>query len=120
MALSAALEASLEEALVALQQGDMARGRSIYDGLLAAGCADVRMFSNLGAIALQEGDGEAAIPWLERGLALQSDHPRCLLNLGMALKLQGRTVEAIAALRRAASRTSSSLIASACASSPRR
>jgi predicted O-linked N-acetylglucosamine transferase (SPINDLY family) len=101
MALSAALEASLEEALVALQQGDMARGRSIYDGLLAAGCADVRMFSNLGAIALQEGDGAAAIPWLERGLALQSDHPRCLLNLGMALKLQGRTVEAIAALRRA-------------------
>jgi len=101
MALSAALEASLEEALVALRQGDLARGRSIYDGLLAAGCADVRMFSNLGAIALQEGDGEAAIPWLERGLALQSDHPRCLLNLGMALKLQGRTEEAIGAMRRA-------------------
>jgi predicted O-linked N-acetylglucosamine transferase (SPINDLY family) len=101
MALSAALEASLEEALVALRQGDLARGRSIYDGLLAAGCADVRMFSNLGAIALQEGDSEAAISWLERGLALQSDHPRCLLNLGMALKLQGRTEEAIGALRRA-------------------
>ena len=101
MALSAAAEAQLEEALVALRQGDGPRARSIYDGLLAAGCADVRMFSNLGAMALQEGDGEAAIPWLERGLALQSDHPRCLLNLGMALKLQDRTEEAIGAVRRA-------------------
>jgi predicted O-linked N-acetylglucosamine transferase (SPINDLY family) len=101
MALSTAAEAKLDEALVALRQGDGPRARSIYDELLAAGCADVRMFSNLGAMALQEGDGEAAIPWLERGLALQSDHPRCLLNLGMALKLQDRTEEAIGAFRRA-------------------
>jgi predicted O-linked N-acetylglucosamine transferase (SPINDLY family) len=95
------LESLLQEALTALQAGEIARAESIYGALLEAGHADVRMFSNLAALALQRKEADEALPWLERGLELDPHHPRCLLNFGMALQLKGRTPEAIAALRSA-------------------
>jgi len=93
-------EPQLSEALSALRAGDRQRAETIYDGLLAAGCSDCRLFSNLGAIALQRQQPEQAIPWLERGLALDPSHARCLVNYGMALHQLGRGQEAIAAFRR--------------------
>jgi predicted O-linked N-acetylglucosamine transferase (SPINDLY family) len=95
------LESLLQEALTALQAGEIARAELIYGALLKAGHADVRMFSNLAALALQRKQADEAITWLERGLELDPHHPRCLLNLGMALELKGLTPEAIAALRSA-------------------
>ena len=93
-------ENALATALEAARAGDTTRAEALYADLLAEGCRDVRLFSNLGAIALQREEAEAAVSWLERGLAEDPEHARCLLNLGMAQQLLGRRELAIAALRR--------------------
>lgn len=95
-----AFDGRLAEALRALQSGDSPRAEALYQGLLADGCRDVRLFSNLGAIALQRQEPESAIDWLQQGLALDPGHARCLLNLGMAQQLLGRCRAAIEAFRR--------------------
>jgi protein O-GlcNAc transferase len=93
-------EVELAEALTALRAGDSQRAEAIYERLLAAGCSDCRLFSNLGAIALQRDQAEQAVRWLEQGLALEPGHARCLINYGMALHQLERGEEAIEAFRR--------------------
>ncbi|MFM7547744.1 MAG: tetratricopeptide repeat protein [Cyanobacteriota bacterium] len=90
----------LAAALDALQAAEPTRAEAIYRDLLAQGCRDVRLFSNLGALALQRSDAAGALPWLEQGVAVDPQHARCLLNLGMAQQQLGRTPQAIAAIRR--------------------
>lgn len=93
-------EARLDEALALLRAGDLDAAEAHYLVLLTEGCREVRLFSNLGAIALQRHRAAAAIDWLDQGLEVDPEHARCLLNRGMALQLIGRHDEAIAAFRR--------------------
>jgi protein O-GlcNAc transferase len=97
---ASAWEPQLSEALGALKAGESQRAEAIYESLLAAGCTDCRLFSNLGAIALQRDQPEQALHWLERGLAVDPSHARALANYGMALHQLGRGEEAIDAFRR--------------------
>lgn len=94
-------EPQLSEALEALRTGESQRAEAIYDTLLAAGCNDCRLFSNLGAIALQRDQPDQAILWLEQALAVEPNHARALANYGMALHQLNRGEEAIDTFRRA-------------------
>ena len=96
---AASHEERLAEARVAAEAGDLPRAETLYRELLAAGCRDVRLFSNLGALALLRDQPDIALGWLEQGLALDPGHAGCLLNCGMALHKLERSSEAIKALR---------------------
>ncbi len=92
-------EERLAEARAAAEAGDLPRAEALYRELLAAGCRDVRLFSNLGALALLRDQPDIALGWLEQGLELDPGHANCLLNSGMALHKLQRTHDAIKALR---------------------
>lgn len=94
-------EERLAEARAAAEAGDLPRAETLYRELLAAGCRDGRLFSNLGALALLRDQPAIALGWLEQGLELDPGNANCLLNTGMALHKLQRSSEAIAALRRA-------------------
>jgi len=94
-------EERLAAARAAIEAGDLPRAEALYADLLAVGCRDVRLFSNLGALALKRDQAAVARDWLEQGLALDPCHAPSLLNLGMALHRLERTPEAIDVLRRA-------------------
>ena len=100
-ALTPDFDERLAEALEAIKAGELPRADALYTDLLEQGCSDVRLFSNLGALALKRDQPETALGWLERGLALEPEHPRSLLNCGMALHKLGRTPEAIEVFRKA-------------------
>jgi protein O-GlcNAc transferase len=95
------LEASLAEARSAAEAGDRALAERLYREMMAAGVGDVRVYCNLGVLALLEKRSDVALGWLEQAVLVDPDHARSHLNLGMALKLEKRTAEAITVLRRA-------------------
>ena len=97
--LAAIQEERLAEARAAAEAGELPRAERLYRELLAGGCRDLRLFSNLGALALLRDQPDIALGWLEQGLALDPGHAGCLLNAGMALHKLQRTHEAIKALR---------------------
>ena len=92
------IEQSLLEARAAIEAGELHRAEALYADLMAAGCTDLRLFSNLGALALLREQPEIAVGWLDQGLQLDPGNPTCLLNYGMALHKLERSREAIEAI----------------------
>ena len=81
------LEARLAEAHSAVEAGNRALAERLYREMVAAGVRDVRAYCNLGVLALLEKHSDEAVGWLEQAVALDPDHARSHLNLGMPCSL---------------------------------
>ena len=85
-----------------LLQGDLVAARAAFEQVTRLEPAYARGFVNLGRVYVQEGDHEAALPVLEKALAVDPDLASAHYFLALSLKARGRYDEALAHLRRAA------------------
>lgn len=67
----------------------------LYEQALEHDPADLQALATLGALALQAGDREAALGYLERARAAGPRQPQVLYNLSGAYLMAGRTQEAL-------------------------
>ena len=77
-----------------LARDDFREALAAHDGYAPA-------LTNLGNLALESGDFEAAIAQYERAIANDAEYAIAVLNLGVAYKRAGRIDEAVRAFRRA-------------------
>jgi tetratricopeptide (TPR) repeat protein len=86
-------------ARIGLEQRELAR--SDFSAALAASDGFAPALTNLGNLALESDDLEAAIALYERALANDAEYAIAYLNLGVAYKRAGRLDKAVRALRQA-------------------
>ena len=79
--------------LIEYGQRDQAKG--VFEEVLAADADDVQALQNLGALALQAGDADAAIRHLTRAHELNPNSSEIMVNLAGAHATQGRGAEAL-------------------------
>jgi len=87
-----------------LLQGDLGSARKAFDRVTAIDPRYADGFVNAGRVLVQEGNHEAAVPLLERALAVNPDLASAHYFLALALKARGRYDAALGHLRAAASR----------------
>lgn len=85
----AMLEASFNEAVQAMEQGDPAEARSRFEQLAEDYPDKAGPMVNLGIIAFQEGDTEMATTWFERALEVNPDQVQALNHLGVIARNAG-------------------------------
>jgi predicted O-linked N-acetylglucosamine transferase (SPINDLY family) len=82
--------------------GDLPRAEHLYCHALQQDAAHTDAWHGLGLLACQRGQPAAALPYLDRALALRPDAAGFHLNRGVALQALGRLAEAAASFLRAA------------------
>ena len=95
------VEQAFAQALALHQNGRLAEAETAYRALLDRAPDHINARHHLGLIALQGGDHQTALGWLEDAAARASDDPRLLVHLGMAQHRAGRHEAAILSYRRA-------------------
>ncbi len=90
-----------DQAIELHRQGRLDAAEPIYRQILAMAPNHAGAWQHLGVIALQRGDGAAAVEHITRGIRLDPAKPPYYNNLGAAYRLLGRFSEAEAALRQA-------------------
>lgn len=83
------------------QRGDLGRAIVVYHKALEVLPEHARILRNLGIAHIAAGNPQAAVEFLERGLATDPQQPLTLVNLGLALEQRGRDLEAADVYRRA-------------------
>jgi len=81
--------------------GDLPRAEHLYRHALQQDAAHADAWHGLGLLACQRGQPQAALPCLDRALALRPGYAEAHHNLGLVLKEQHRLGEAVAHLRQA-------------------
>jgi Flp pilus assembly protein TadD len=90
----AALEASFNEAVNAMKEGDLAEAKTRFEKLANDYPGKAGPMANLGIIAFQEGDTENATQWFERALAVNPEHVQALNHLGVIARNAGEFEDA--------------------------
>ncbi|WP_296931039.1 tetratricopeptide repeat protein [uncultured Marinobacter sp.] len=90
----AVLEASFSEAVQAMEQDNLAEARTRFEQLARDYPDKAGPMANLGIIAFQEGDTEAATQWFERALAANPGQVQALNHLGVIARNAGEFDEA--------------------------
>jgi len=85
-----------------LLQGDLVAARAAFDQVTRLEPTYARGFVNLARVYVQEGDHDAALPVLEKALAIDPDLASAHYFMALSLKARGRYDDALAHLRRAA------------------
>lgn len=94
----------IEQGLMALEQGQMGRARTLLMSAEAATDSDWRVVSGLGIAQAGLGDQVEARKSFNRALELSPNNPTVLNNLGLTYMLDGKLDQASTVLRRAASK----------------
>mgnify|MGYP000957057445 CR=1 FL=1 len=90
----AVLEASFSEAVQAMEQGNFAEARTVFEQLARNYPDKAGPMANLGIIAFQEEDTETAKSWFERTLTVNPEHVQALNHLGVIARNAGEFDEA--------------------------
>ena len=90
----AVLEASFSEAVQAMEQGNLAEARTVFEQLARDYPDKAGPMANLGIIAFREGDADRAKEWFERALAVNSEQVQALNHLGVIARNAGEFNEA--------------------------
>lgn len=90
----AVLEASFNEAVQVMEQGNVAEAQSRFEQLAIAYPEKAGPMANLGIIAFQEGDADSATQWFESALAVNPEHVQALNHLGVIARNAGEFDEA--------------------------
>lgn len=90
----AVLEASFSEAVQAMEQGNLAEARTVFEQLARNYPDKAGPMANLGIIAFREGDADSAKEWFERALAVNSEQVQALNHLGVIARNAGEFNEA--------------------------
>jgi predicted O-linked N-acetylglucosamine transferase (SPINDLY family) len=99
--LPAAVLLEVRRGLTLHQAGRVAEAAAIYQAVLKAHPQQFESLHYLGVAHLQQGHPGAALPLLERALALGPNDPSLQANLGLALTSLGRAEQALRHLDRA-------------------
>ena len=97
------LRGSLEWAQDLHRRGYLGEAAQIYREILQHSPRHAVTMNSLGVLYAQQGDGEAALEWLGKAVAIESRNSPYRVNYGKALLHLGRAAEACDALERAAS-----------------
>ena len=92
---------SLSNALAQHRQGNLAEAERLYRQVLREQPGHVDALHNLGILALQVGQPQAAEALISQALASNFQHPSAYINLGVAQRHLGRKEEALASFDRA-------------------
>jgi protein O-GlcNAc transferase len=92
---------SLASAFAQHRQGNLAEAERLYRQVLREQPGQVDALLNLGILALQVGQPQAAEALISQAVAGNSPHPSAYLNLGVAQRHLGRREEALASFNRA-------------------
>lgn len=88
-----------QRALEAYASGDLAQAQRYFELALAANPLDPDTLADLGALAVQSGDVDAAMRWNRRALALEPAHDAARFAIASAFRLGNQYDEAIRVLR---------------------
>jgi Flp pilus assembly protein TadD len=91
-----------ERGLLAVELGDVAKGKELLSAAIGAGAPDWRLHSALGAALSASGQQQEAQAQFAKALELAPDHPAVLNNLALSYALDGKQEEAERLLRRVA------------------
>ncbi len=97
----ASLDGAFADAVALHGQGRLADAERAYRAILAAAPAYAPALRNLGVLAMQAGQPDAALALLGQALAAAPNSPETLYNLGYVLMAVGRAAEAELRLRQA-------------------
>jgi predicted O-linked N-acetylglucosamine transferase (SPINDLY family) len=89
------IDSLLNDARSLFNSGDFDKAKLIYLSLIESNNILPEALTNLGNIALQAGNIEEGIEWLEKSIILEKNQPQALSNLGIALMELKRPLEAI-------------------------
>jgi tetratricopeptide (TPR) repeat protein len=78
-----------------------AERKKAYESAAQACSYDPSIYSALTALLLEHQEGESALKWARRGLAMAPENPNLIVYEGVALLLVGHPDEAVAVLKRA-------------------
>lgn len=99
---SDALDALLDQAFDALEQGDLALARQHFQSVLAASPDEFDALNMLGVIALQSGELANAAQWFQRAIAADPQAGMAHTHLGLTLMQSQQTEAALPHLQRGA------------------
>jgi Flp pilus assembly protein TadD len=94
----------IEQAQSSQMAGDFNGAKVIYDELLARNPGDPSTMRGVGVLCIQQGQYEGAENWLRQAIEAEPENARYWNDLGEALRLLGRSDEAIVAYRHALER----------------
>jgi len=97
------IQGSLEWAQDLHRRGYLVEAAQIYREILQHSPRHAVTMNSLGILCAQQGDGEAALQWLGKAVAIESRNSSYRVNYGKALRNLGRAAEACEILERAAS-----------------
>ena len=97
------IRGSLEWAQDLHRRGYLVEAAQIYREILQHSPRHAVTMNSLGILCAQQGDGEAALEWLGKAVAIESRNSSYRVNYGKALLNLGRAAEACEVLERAAS-----------------
>ena len=85
------------------RQGQFSRAKAEYESALRESPKDPDLLNDFGYFHYERGDWQEAENWLRLAVEQKPDHRRALVNLGMALGMQGRYAESLETFERALS-----------------
>jgi protein O-GlcNAc transferase len=87
--------------VIALQEGNFQRARSLIAGALVTNPQNSVAWNNLGNVSLHLGEAETARTQIERALEIDPNSVEALVNLGATLRTLGLPAEAVVPLQKA-------------------